>query len=152
MNILKLLLQNLRRGAVSYRFPLHHDTSEHYRGLIDNDETRCVGCGQCAYVCPSHGMEVHRNGDNYEWSYDPGKCTFCARCIDRCKLKTLTMHSERPPVYGESGELKQILKMIRKRAAPAAKPPAPAIVTTATLAASEAATPVMAMADTEKVE
>lgn len=119
MNILRLILKNLRHGSLSYKLPHTHEcTSNRYRGLVQNDAARCVGCGACAYVCPTAAIVVKRQGDNYSWSYDPGKCTFCSRCIDRCRLKTLTIDSILPPIYSAPGELAQVLNMVRKRPAP----------------------------------
>lgn len=123
MNILRLLFENLYRGTMTDRFPKQHSPAGKFRGLVENDESRCVGCAQCAYVCPSGAIEVRREGETYNWSYDPGKCTFCARCIDRCKPNTLAMQTTRPPVYAVSGELKTILIMTRKRPLP--KPATP---------------------------
>lgn len=125
MNILRLIWENLRKGTVSFRLPhVHECTSSRYRGLIENDAERCVGCGSCAYVCPTAAIEVTRSGENYQWIYDPGKCTFCGRCLDRCKPNTLTMQSKLPPIYSTQGELKQVLNMVRKRPV---RPPAPAV-------------------------
>jgi formate hydrogenlyase subunit 6/NADH:ubiquinone oxidoreductase subunit I len=128
VNIFHLIFENLRRGTVSYKLPHEHQcTSDQYRGLIVNDATRCVGCGQCAYVCPSAAIVVKRSGDTYSWTYDAGKCAFCGRCIERCKPHTLTMESKLPPLYSLHDELKQVLNMERKRPAP---PPAAAAVKT----------------------
>ena len=149
MNIFRLIFDNLRRGTVSFPLPHQHEcTSSEYRGLIQNDAARCVGCGSCAYVCPTGAISVTRSGDTFRWTYDPGKCTFCARCIDRCRPKTLTQESMLPPLYSTAGELKQVLDMVKKkpvRPAPlagAAMPAAP--VAAQKTAASSTAIPVAA--------
>ena len=116
MNIFRLIFDNLRRGTVSFPLPHKHEcTSSEYRGLIHNDASRCVGCGSCAYVCPTAAIEVTRSGDTYKWTYDPGKCTYCGRCLERCKPHTLSMESQLPPLYSTEGELKQILDMVKKK-------------------------------------
>jgi formate hydrogenlyase subunit 6/NADH:ubiquinone oxidoreductase subunit I len=121
VNIFYLIYQNLRRGPISYTLPHEHEcTSNQYRGLIINDAARCIGCAQCAYVCPTAAIEVTRSGDTYQWTYDPGQCAFCGCCIDRCKPRTLMMQSQLPPLYSVQGELKQVLNMVRKRPAHAA--------------------------------
>ena len=147
MNIIKLILQNLRAGTVSYELPHRHQcTSDHYRGLIHNDSTRCVGCGACAYVCPTGAIEVKRTGNTYTWAYDPGKCTFCERCLERCRPNTLTMESKLPPLYSHLGELNVLYEMEKKKPAPR---PAPAVVAAnAAAVANTAAAPKTAAPET----
>jgi formate hydrogenlyase subunit 6/NADH:ubiquinone oxidoreductase subunit I len=119
----------------------HLCTSNQYRGLIVNDPERCVGCSQCAYVCPSAAIEVTHSGDNYSWTYNPSKCAFCGRCIDRCKPRTLTMTSQLPPLYSKQDELIQVLNMVRKRPVRPAAAPAPAETAKATSPIAEIAKP-----------
>ena len=141
MNIFHLIFDNLRQGTVSYRLPHHHQcTSDQYRGVIVNDPERCIGCGQCAYVCPSDAIEVTRSGDKYSWSYDPGKCAFCGRCIERCKPRSLTMESQLPPLYSHQGEMEQVLNMVRKKLVRPAVKPAPAVTAVKVDAAAAPAT------------
>jgi formate hydrogenlyase subunit 6/NADH:ubiquinone oxidoreductase subunit I len=150
VNIFSLIFQNLRRGPVSFRLPHKHEcTSDQYRGLIVNDAERCVGCGLCAYVCPTAAIVVTRSGDNYSWAYDAGKCTFCGRCLERCKPHTLSMESQLPPLYSTQGELINVLDMVRKRPVrPAPASPA-ATGNPATAATAEAAPATPAAAATE---
>lgn len=137
MNILRLILQNLRQGTASYRLPhTHQCTSSQYRGLIQNNPDGCVGCGACAYVCPTAAIVVTKTPTNYTWSYEPGKCTFCGRCIDRCKPGSLSMESKLPPLYSQLGELDVAHEMEKKKPAP--RPAPVAAVATPVAAAAPA--------------
>jgi formate hydrogenlyase subunit 6/NADH:ubiquinone oxidoreductase subunit I len=140
MNILRLILQNLRQGTVSFRLPHTHEcTSDQYRGLIHNNPDGCVGCGACAYVCPTAAIVVSKTPTNYTWSYEPGKCTFCGRCIDRCKPGSLSMESKLPPLYATMGDLDVSYTMEKKKPAPR-----PAAVAAPAAAATPAAEPAAA--------
>lgn len=157
MNILRLIFQNLRKGTVSFRLPHAHEcTSSQYRGLIHNDDKLCLGCGSCAYVCPTGAIAVTRGPNSFTWSYDPGKCTFCARCIDRCRPASLSIESKLPPLYATLGELNVSYEIEKKKPAPrpavAAKPAAAAAPAAAetkpAVAAEEKPSPVAAPAPT----
>lgn len=123
-NIVDVLLSNLRGGSITLRFPEQPPIHVAFRGLVENDPDVCIGCGQCAYPCTTGAIEVHREGDGFEWSYEPGKCTFCSRCVDRCPTHSLTMQSSRAPSYSTAGQLNKVLQIAKKKPAP--RPPAAA--------------------------
>jgi ech hydrogenase subunit F len=122
MNIVDVLLGNLKGGVITLRFPEQPPIELAFRGLVENDTELCIGCGQCAYPCTTGAIVVQKVGEGFEWTYKPGLCTFCSRCLDRCPTKALTMQQVRPPSYRTAGELNQTLKIAKKK--PAAKPAA----------------------------
>lgn len=50
---------------------------------------RCVKCGACAAVCPSHCIDVE-NG-----AVDNGRCTRCLACIAACKVRGIAFAAPR---------------------------------------------------------
>ena len=111
MNIFRVIFENLGQGPVTLRYPQRAATAEGFRGLVQNDPARCVGCGVCAYVCSPGAITVSNYEQSYEWAYDPGKCTFCGRCADYCPVEALSLQSERPPLYLNRNELVQVLRL-----------------------------------------
>jgi len=110
MNMLQVLLENFSRGPVTVRFPERPAAPQGLRGLVINNAARCVGCGACAYVCTSGAITLQEDPRSYRWSYDPGACTFCGRCVDYCPVQALSQEAQRPPVYTLQGELSQVVE------------------------------------------
>jgi ferredoxin len=105
VNLIRLLLDNLRQGPVTVRLPEHVPAGAGYRGLV-TQESGCIGCGICAYVCAPGAVEIRRGLASYDWIYEPGRCTFCARCTLDCPVHALTMSATPPPPYIRRGELR----------------------------------------------
>jgi formate hydrogenlyase subunit 6/NADH:ubiquinone oxidoreductase subunit I len=52
------------------------------------DETRCVGCGDCALLCPTDCLEM---AGELPWLPRPGWCVSCTLCVLICPVEALTM-------------------------------------------------------------
>ncbi|HEY3368954.1 MAG TPA: glycyl-radical enzyme activating protein [Symbiobacteriaceae bacterium] len=66
-------------------------------------EDRCIGCGECAQVCPS-GAVVNLGGT---LMIDPGKCTVCLRCVSVC-------HAEARAVAGRTVTVDEVMADVKK--------------------------------------
>jgi NADH-quinone oxidoreductase subunit I len=100
---LALTLRNLFRRPVTEMYPESKaPVAERYRGAqvlkrgADGRE-RCVGCGLCVAICPSHAIELDtsmaqdggRRVDRYE--IDLGLCIYCGFCQEVCPVEAVFM-------------------------------------------------------------
>jgi len=138
MNILTMLWKNLWGGSRTMLFPARPRVTARYRGLVQFDPTLCSGCAVCKMRCTSRAIDFKTGKGEFTWSYEPGQCTFCGRCVEGCKEHALSQDSEIPPIYLTIGELKKSYTVARKPPAPRPPVPAPA---TASAATEQPATP-----------
>ena len=133
MNILAMLWKNLWGGSRTMIFPQRPKVTEHYRGLVRFDPALCSGCAVCKMRCTAKAIEFKTGKGEFTWSYDPGQCTFCGRCVEGCKDHALNQQSACPPIYTELGELKTSYTVARKAPVkPAAAGPVAATTPTTT--------------------
>jgi formate hydrogenlyase subunit 6/NADH:ubiquinone oxidoreductase subunit I len=113
--------------------------------------------------CTSRAIDIKPGKGEFTWSYNPGQCTFCGRCVEGCTehaLKeghtehALSQQQDTPPVYTTQGELKTSYTVARRppaprpaaaSVAPATSPVAPvsrpAVLAQPVLSVVEASTP-----------
>ena len=72
-------------GLFGQRLWFYKKTTSYKKKPIINIE-KCVGCGQCAKICPLNNLEI-KNGK----ATSKGKCTLCYRCFSSCPAKALTI-------------------------------------------------------------
>jgi formate hydrogenlyase subunit 6/NADH:ubiquinone oxidoreductase subunit I len=132
MNILTMLWKNLWGGSRTMVFPVRPEVSENYRGLVTFDPELCSGCAICQFRCTAKAIKLKGGKGEFTWSYEPGQCTFCGRCVEGCKDHALSQESACPPIYLTVGELKKSYTLARKapvKPAVVTKPPAAAVPT-----------------------
>lgn len=118
MNILTMLWNNLRGRARTLRFPARPAMNSGFRGLVHFDPARCSGCAVCRFRCTARAITFTAGKAEFTWSYDPGHCTFCGRCVDGCKEHALSQDEECPPVYSDLGSLRTSYTLPRKTPPP----------------------------------
>jgi formate hydrogenlyase subunit 6/NADH:ubiquinone oxidoreductase subunit I len=126
MNIFSMLWKNFWGGNRTLRFPARPPAAAEFRGLVRFDPEHCIGCAICKFRCTARAIEFKGGKGEFTWSYDPGQCTFCGRCVEGCKDHAITQESAPPPIYTTKGELKVQYTVARKPPVRPAAPPKPA--------------------------
>jgi formate hydrogenlyase subunit 6/NADH:ubiquinone oxidoreductase subunit I len=129
MKILTMLWQNLWGGSRTMVFPARPEVTANYRGLVRFDPALCSGCAICKMRCTAKAIEFKTGKGEFTWSYEPGQCTFCGRCVEGCKDHALSQESACPPIYLTVGELKKSYTVARKAPVKPVAAPKPAVAT-----------------------
>ncbi len=71
------------------------------RGLLVNDINECIGCYECAKVCPTECIEIQSErqpATQKEWvslfNIDNSRCVFCGLCVEVCPTGSIK-HSKK---------------------------------------------------------
>ena len=55
---------------------------------------KCIGCGQCAKVCPEKTINIIEMNGKKKAQTDLSYCKGCGLCATNCPLKAVTMEIE----------------------------------------------------------
>ena len=104
LKILKVIFGNLTSERATVPLPSTVPTPDQFRGPVKMDPDKCIGCGMCSYVCVSNAITGANHEASYAWAYEPGRCTFCARCFERCPVHAISMGRDPLEPYEVPGE------------------------------------------------
>jgi ferredoxin len=83
-------LENVGAGKAQLIPPV--ETPNGFRGKIQYDKEKCIGCKLCITVCPSNAIEL--KADEKKIKIFLARCTFCSQCNDVCPVNCLSMSNE----------------------------------------------------------
>jgi len=63
-----------------------------FRGKIQYDKEKCIGCQLCIKVCPTEAIEY--KPDEKKIKIYLARCCFCSQCNDVCPTNCLSMGDE----------------------------------------------------------
>jgi len=67
-------------------------TPDGFRGKIQYDKEKCIGCQLCIKVCPTEAIEY--KPDEKKIKIYLARCCFCSQCNDVCPTNCLSMGDE----------------------------------------------------------
>ncbi len=92
--VLKEAIKNLIKKPVTINYPIEKvEAPEGYRGVLHFDVNKCLGCGNCARVCPTNTITMvpcEKTKLKRAPRFELSKCVFCGSCIDVCPTKAIS--------------------------------------------------------------
>ena len=59
--------------------------------------------------CTAKAIEFKAGKGEFTWSYEPGQCTFCGRCVEGCKEHALSAGVGLPADLSDRRRIEKIL-------------------------------------------
>jgi len=92
---IKEVLKQLFKKPTTLKYPYKKLVPpQGFRGRPVWDIKKCIGCGLCVYVCPSHAIEMIGKGLNANIRHHIDRCMFCGQCAETCPKDAIIMSDE----------------------------------------------------------
>ena len=83
-------LKAAEEGKIKLNPPI--EPQGYFRGRLDYDKERCIGCKLCIRVCPANAIEFLEEEKKIQIHVD--RCCYCSQCTEICPVKCLSMSKE----------------------------------------------------------
>ena len=110
--MLREVLRTVGRKPATVRYPHVKVTmAAGFRGKLDFDPAKCIGCKLCMRDCPAAAIEIVKVGDKkFEAHVDVAKCIACGQCVDSCPKDTLRLTGDFELAQLSRGKLRIVIQ------------------------------------------
>lgn len=110
LGFLKILVIAGETGRVTRKYPFEPPfTTGEFRGRIEIDEKKCIGCGACVIACPPNALEMRIEKNSLILKYFIGRCIFCWRCVDVCPVRAIRGTSDFELATNDISDLNEVV-------------------------------------------
>jgi NAD(P)H-quinone oxidoreductase subunit I len=96
--MLKDIWTSAFKTPATQKYPFERlEAPELFRGKLHWDPAKCNGCCLCVKDCPANAIEVitiDKKAKKFVMRYHADRCTYCAQCVQNCRLECLGMARE----------------------------------------------------------
>lgn len=87
LTLLNSVIDAMINAPETVKYPFGDlELPEGYRGTIEFDPDKCIGCGLCIRDCPAEALELNKKSrEEYTLLYYPARCAYCGQCEDSCR-------------------------------------------------------------------
>jgi formate hydrogenlyase subunit 6/NADH:ubiquinone oxidoreductase subunit I len=79
------LLRHLGKKPATIVYPFEKwEPVDSFRGKVEIDITKCIGCGICIHDCPAFALEMVGKGLTCDMKWYPSRCIYCGQCVESC--------------------------------------------------------------------
>jgi formate hydrogenlyase subunit 6/NADH:ubiquinone oxidoreductase subunit I len=91
------IFSNLVKPVATIKYPFEKAfVHDNFRGKINFDAAKCIGCKMCMRDCPAKAIVIEKVGEEkvFKANFALDYCIFCAQCVDSCPRKALSSSPE----------------------------------------------------------
>jgi formate hydrogenlyase subunit 6/NADH:ubiquinone oxidoreductase subunit I len=123
------------KKPATQKYPFERlEAPEHFRGKLHWQPGKCNGCCLCMKDCPANAIEIitiDKKAKQFVMRYHADRCTYCAQCVQNCRLECLGMANKEWELagltrqdfvvhYGSDADIAGVLAKAAQPDAPAA--------------------------------
>lgn len=85
------VLKMLAKKPATVSYPADKaEMPENFRGKLEFDASKCVGCNLCVKDCPAKAIEIEKVGEKqFKARVYLDRCIYCGQCTESCVRKAL---------------------------------------------------------------